>query len=294
MSEETLSAALDAVVNWPQPPQVHLTGGEPFLHFDLLLHGVREAASRWIACYVETSASWCVDEEETFARFRMLREAGLQAVLISCSPFHAEKIPPVRTLRAIRAVMEVFGGRGLIVYQAEYLNMIQRHDVDRPLPLSHYEQEFGREEAGRILWQGYGIISGGRSGYALGHLVPSFPAHSFENARCANEILHAHHSHFDLYGNYISGFCGGLSIGSWRDLQQVWEDFRSGRYPALIETLITKGPYGLCQYASEEFGYEPLADGYAGKCHLCVDVRRHLVARGEFAELLPRDFYEHI
>ena len=167
MSEETLSAALDAVVNWPQPPQVHLTGGEPFLHFDLLLHGVREAASRWIACYVETSASWCVDEEETFARFRMLREAGLQAVLISCSPFHAEKIPPVRTLRAIRAVMEVFGGRGLIVYQAEYLNMIRRHDVDRPLPLSHYEQEFGRDDwlyvintHGHHFWRTIGICPG--------------------------------------------------------------------------------------------------------------------------------------
>ncbi len=293
MSEETLSAALDAVVSWPQPPQVHLTGGEPFLHFDLLLHGVREAASRWIACYVETSASWCVDEDETFARFRMLREAGLQAVLISCSPFHAEKIPPVRTLRAIRAVMEVFGGRGLIVYQAEYLNMIQRHDVDRPLPLSHYEQEFSREEAGRILWQGYGIISGGRSGYALGHLVPSYPVQSFENARCENEILHAHHSHFDLYGNYISGFCGGLSIGSWRNLQQVRENFRSGRYPALIGTLITKGPYGLYQYAMEEFGYEPLADGYAGKCHLCVDVRRYMVDRGDFPELQPSGFYDH-
>jgi hypothetical protein len=294
MSKESLSAALDAVANWPQPPQVHLTGGEPFIHFDLLLYGVQEAVSRGIACYVETSASWCVDDDETVARFRTLRDAGLQAVLISCSPFHAEAIPPARTLRAIRAVMEVFKGRGLIVYQAEFLNLIQRHDVDRPMPLSHYEQEFGSEEAGRILWQGYGIISGGRSGYALGHLVPSYPADAFARATCASEILHAHHSHFDLYGNYISGFCGGLSIGSWRDLPQIISDFRSGCYPPLIDTLITDGPYGLCNYAMESFGYEPRAAGYAGKCHLCVDVRRHLVDQGESHELEPRGFYEHI
>lgn len=294
MSEENLSAALDAVVSWPRPPQVHLTGGEPFIHFDLLLHGVHEAVSRGIACYVETSASWCVDEQETIARFRTLREAGLQAVLISCSPFHAEKIPPVRTLRAIQAVMEVFGGRGLIVYQAEYLNLIQRHDVDLPMPLSHYEQEFGREEAGRILWQAYGIISGGRSGYALGHLVPSYPAETFARATCANEILYAHHSHFDLYGNYISGFCGGLSIGSWRDLPQVIEDFRARRYPDLIQILISKGPYGLSLYAMDKFDYETRSVGYAGKCHLCVDVRRHLVEQGEFPELQPHGFYEQI
>ena len=294
MSQESLSEALDAVASWPRTPQVHLTGGEPFIHFDLLLYGVQEAVARGIACYVETSASWCMDDQETVARFQKLREAGLQAVLVSCSPFHAEAIPPVRTLRAIRAAMEVFGGRGLIIYQAEYLNLIQRHDIDRPISLSHYEQEFGREEAGRILWQGYGIISGGRSGYTLGHLVPSYPADSFARATCASEILHAHHSHFDLLGNYISGFCGGLSVGSWRDLPQVISDFRSGRYPALIDTLIARGPYGLYLSARETFEYEERAEGYAGKCHLCVDVRQHLFERGEFPELQPYGFYEHI
>jgi hypothetical protein len=41
-----------------------------------------------------------------------------------------------------------------------------------------------------------------------------------------------------------------------------------------------------------DYGYEELPDGYAGKCHLCVDVRRHLVEHGEFAELRPRAFYD--
>ena len=282
------------MASWPRPPQVHLTGGEPFLNFELLLKGVQAASARGITCYLETSASWCVDEQETETRLRALQDAGLQAVLISCSPFHAEKIPPERTLRAIRATLEIFGGRGLIVYLAEYLDVIQRFGLERPTPLSRYEQEFVREGAQRILWQGYGIISGGRSGYALGHLVPRYPAETFQPARCADEILYAHHSHFDLYGNYISGFCGGLTIGSWRELPQVLDDFRSGRYPALVEILIQSGPYGLYQYASQEFEYTSLDDGYAGKCHLCVDVRRYLLERGEFAELQPRGFYEYI
>jgi hypothetical protein len=294
MSKDDLSAALDAVASWPRPPQVHLTGGEPFIHFDLLLHGVEQAVSRGIACYVETSASWCVEDQETADRFLTLREAGLQAVLVSCSPFHAESIPPIRTLRAIQAAMEVFGGRGLIIYQAEYLNLIQRHEVDRPLPLSHYEQEFGTEEAGRILWQGYGIISGGRSGYALGHLVPNYPAEVFQNARCANEILYAHHSHFDLYGNYISGFCGGLSVGSWYDLPEVLASYRDGRYSPLVKVLIEEGPYGLYQLACEEFQYQVQPAGYTGKCHLCVDVRLHLQKTGDFPELNPHGFYEQI
>lgn len=35
-----------------------------------------------------------------------------------------------------------------------------------------------------------------------------------------------------------------------------------------------------------------LPQGYAGKYHLCVDVRIHLVKTGDFAELRPLGFYE--
>jgi len=201
-----------------------------------------------------------------------MREAGLEAVLISCSPFHAEKIPPARTLRAVRASLEVFGSRGTIVYQPEYLKIIQLFDLDRPTSLSHYEETFGSEEAGRIL-------------------VPSYPMESFAETNCMRDILFAHHSHFDLYGNYISGFCGGLTIGSWRELPDVLDDFRVGRYPPLIATLIQHGPYGLAQ---EDYGYQPNPAGYSGKCHLCVDVRRHMVGTREFPELRPLPFYDHL
>ncbi|NIS82989.1 MAG: radical SAM protein [Anaerolineales bacterium] len=294
MSPQTLEEALDAVTLWSHPPQVHLTGGEPFLHFDLLLQGVQQAVVRRITCYVETSASWCTDEKEAVERFARLRDAGLQAVLISCSPFHAEKIPPARTLKAVQAALAIFGPRGVIVYQPEYLELIQRFDLDRPTPLTRYEEVFGDAALQRILWQGYGIISGGRSGYQLGRYVPRKPAESFRGMGCAGAILYAHHSHFDLYGNYISGFCGGLSVGSWRVLSQVLEDFQAGRYPSLIEELVERGPHGLYEMAQRRFDYRPLSEGYAGKCHLCVDVRRHLVEAEDFPELKPRGFYEHV
>lgn len=294
MSAAGLEGALDAVRTWPRPPQVHLTGGEPFLHFDLLEFGVRAAARRGIHCYVETSASWCVDEGKTLDRFSALRDAGLQAVLISCSPFHAETIPPKRTLLAVRAASEVFGPQRVIVYLPQYLELIQRFDLERPTTIEQYAATFGRESLQAILWQGYGIISGGRSGYQLGHLVHRSAPTGFAGMSCAGEILYAHHSHFDLYGNYISGFCGGLTIGSWRELAEVLQSFRAGRYPALIARLIETGPYGLFEYARERFAYEPLPEGYAGKCHLCVDVRRHLVQHAEFPHLTPAGFYTQI
>jgi hypothetical protein len=294
MSSETLREALDAVTYWSHPPQVHFTGGEPFLHFSLLMEGVHLAIERGISCYVETSASWCIDEEEVEERFIALRESGLQALLISCSPFHAERIPPSRMLRAVRVGLEVFGPHRVVVYLPKYLEIVKRFDVEHITPLSRYEEVFGAEGASRILWQGYGIISGGRSGYRLGHFVPKYPEEAFAGEKCMGEILHAHHSHFDLYGNYISGFCGGLTIGGWRELPQILDDFRAARSPQLIGVLIERGSYGLFELAQLEYGYKALPEGYTGKCHLCVDVRRHLVKEDEFAELRPLPFYEHI
>jgi hypothetical protein len=224
MSPQTLREALEAVAAWPRTPQVHFTGGEPFLHFPLLLEGVRIAVELGIPCYVETSANWCLDEAEAVERFRALREAELGAVLVS-----------------------------------------------------------------------------GRAGYELGHLVPRYPVDAFAHDNCAREVLFAHHSHFDLYGNYISGFCGGLTVGDWhersaersrRSLPQLLADFQAGRHPPLIAVLIERGPHGLFEMARDRYGYHPLAEGYTGKCHLCVDVRRHLARKGDFVR--PRGFYENI
>jgi hypothetical protein len=292
-SLENLRAALEVAASWNPAPQVHITGGEPFLHFELLLEGVAIAAELGLRSYVETNANWCTDGDEALARFAALRGAGLDAVLISCSPFHAESIPPVRTLTATHAALEVLGPERIMLYRPGYLQMLQCFGLERPIPISRYEEEFGTDAARRILWTGYGVISGGRAGYELGDLALRRGPEAFAGDSCAREILHAHHSHFDLYGNYISGFCGGLSVGSWRRLSEVIAAFRERRYPPLIEMLVQGGPHTLYAYAHEKHGYRPLGAGYAGKCHLCVDVRRHLVADGQYAELEPRQFYDH-
>jgi hypothetical protein len=107
---------------------------------------------------------------------------------------------------------------------------------------------------------------------------------------CRGEILFAPHSHFDLYGNFIPGFCGGITVGSWRDLEQVADNFHRGNYPELIDILIDQGPHGLLKLA-EKTGYTQIPEGYSGKCHLCVDVRAFLRNAGEYHELEPANFY---
>ncbi|MCP4542243.1 MAG: radical SAM protein [Chloroflexi bacterium] len=296
MSPNMLRQALETVLTWPQTPQVHLTGGEPFLHFPLLLKGTRMATELGIWVYVETSGGWCTDEVEAVERFSALREAGLQAVLISCSPFHAERIPPARTTRTIRAALEIFGSRRVTVYMSQFLEIMQRFsdDLERPTPLSRYEEELGLAGAHRLLWEGYHVVSGGRAGYELSYLAGAYPAETFAGTSCAGEALYAQHSHLDLYGNFIPAWCGGLTVGDWRDLAQVQDSFQKKSYSPLLKMLVEQGPYGLCEMAGERYGYQFRAEGYTGKCHLCVDVRRHLVEMDDFAELRPRGFYENL
>jgi len=294
MDPETVTEALLATKHWTHPYRVHLTGGEPFHNIPLLKHAIREASRLGIHHYVETNAFWCTSKEKAVTVFSELKSDGLEQILISCSPFHAETIPPSRTFAAIEAAIEVFGPEGVQVYLPHCVRQLQLFDPARTTPISRYVERFGLEKAGRMLWDGYYIIPAGRSGYRLGFLTRRWPAEHFRGDDCRREILFAHHSHLDLYGNYISWFCGGLTIGSWRRMAQLIQDFQHGRYPTLVHALIDRGPFGLYEMASSSFGYVQDPGGYAGKCHLCVDVRRHLCSVSEWPELQPKAFYSNI
>lgn len=292
MSPEVVREALDRTKKWGVPFHLHITGGEPFLNFPLLLYAVEEAVRSDIFCYTETNAGWCIDEKQVRKRFLALRQAGLGLILISCSPFHAEAIPPRRTLLAVALALEIFGPRRVIVYTGDWLDLIQRFSLDTAIPLERYVESFGLEPASLMFWEGYGLISGGRSGYRLSRFTARKTASAFRHENCCADILAAGQSHLDPYGNLIPGFCTGLSIGDWRSLPDLLAKIRRRCFSPLISLLIESGPYGLAEMASKEHHYRPLRGGYAGKCHLCVDVRRHLHAIGGFEELRPDGFYE--
>lgn len=294
MPVDEVRDALEATLYWERPYQVHLTGGEPFLKFPLLLDATEIAAKLGIRVYAETNAGWCVRADLVEKRFRALHQAGMRAILISCSPFHNESIPLEHTLLAIRKAQQIFGPHNTIVYMADWMQVMGSFGEDQPVPLEAYSQAFGEEEAGHMFWRGYRLISGGRAGYRLAHLTPKRRPQAFQNENCARELLYAQHSHFDLYGNFIPAFCGGLCIGDWHDLPTLITDFAEGDFPTLIHLLIEGGPYGLFKMAATKYDYSPRSGGYTGKCHLCVDVRRHLIEQDHFPELQPAAFYENI
>ncbi len=292
MTLDDVREAVEATKLWTHRFRIHLTGGEPFLDFDLLIRATEIVAKRDVPQFVETNASWCADGEEVREKFTALKNAGMGSILISCSPFQSETIPLSRVATAIKAAFEVFGAKSTTVYLPHCIDQIKAFSADKPVPLEAYIERYGEKRVGEMFWDEYGLIGGGRASYRLGHLTRRVGAEAFEGDNCFAEILFPHHSHFDLYGNHISWFCGGLSVGSWRELAQTTEDFEKGRFPVLIGLLVTRGPYGIFKLAEKEYGYSELEQGYTSKCHLCVDVRKHLLPTGEFQELRPAKFYE--
>jgi len=270
---------------------LHFTGGEPFLRYDLLLKGVELANEYKIpSTFVETNCYWCKNDEITTKRFKELKEKGLNGVLISVNPFMLEYIPFEMTERAIRICNQLFE-RNLMVYQAGYYTQFKNFEFKDTLPLDNYKRLVSLEDLKRSVE----ILQMGRAPYKLTDWYNKYPASYFFAESCAPELVRNWHIHVDNYGNYMPGYCGGLSWGKIKDIDKLCNNGIDLEEKLILKTLIFFGLEDLYGLAASEFGYEELEGGYISKCHLCFDIRKELVKKTDrFKELNPREFYFHL
>ena len=125
------------------------------------------------------------------------------------------------------------------------------------------------------------------------HLYVKHPPDYFLGESCQPPFLRSWHNHFDNYGNYLPGYCGGISLGNWRDLDQLLEQGLDLDEHPILDFLIKQDFAGLLRFA-RNLGYKVSKEGYVSKCHLCADIRKYLVAKQEFKELRPKEFYSHL
>jgi hypothetical protein len=209
-------------------------------------------------------------------------------MLVSVNPFILEQLPFERTERAIRIGREIFDGN-LIVYQAFFHSQFERLGVRGALSF----EEYMRRAEPHSLLENVELLPMGRAVYALSHLYRKYPAQQFFRESCSEELTRGWHVHVDNYCNYMTGYCGGISLGDARDIASICQGIDLNEHPilnALATDLKT-----LFELAAEESNYEQRGEGYISKCHLCVDLRRHIAQEtDEFQELRPREFYDHL
>lgn len=217
----------------------------------------------------------------------MLKLKGLKGILISVNPFYLEFVPFERTERAIRIAQEVFPGN-VMVYQVEYYHLFKRMGIKGKMRLWDYLR-LAREE----LAEGVELLLMGRAVYKLGEFYPKYPAKFFFNQTCQPPFLRNWHNHFDNYGNFLPGYCGGISLGDWRKLDELLKEGMDLSSHPILNFLVEQDFEGLFYFA-KEFSYEEIKGGYISKCHLCLDIRKYLIDKGDFEELRPREFYRYL
>jgi hypothetical protein len=239
--------------------------------------------------FVETNSVWCVDDQSTTDKLRRLREGGLKGIMISVNPFYAEHVPFERTERCIRISQEVFGQQNVMIYQLEYYRQFRRLGIRDTISIEQYA-ELARDDRflGRVE-----LFFMGRATSQLMAYYPTYPAQVFFDILCQPPLLREWHNHFDNYGNYMPGFCGGISLGSWLELDRLLEEGIDLEERPLLGFLTGGDMEGLFRFASD-LGYEEAERGYLSKCGLCTDLGQHLAAKGDFAELAPKEFYAHL
>ncbi len=265
----------------PHGCRVHLTGGEPFGKFDQLLELCTRARDAGLGplAKIETNAFWAEDAQDVRDRLMSLKAVGLEKLTISADPYHQQFVPIARARLAAEIAQQVFGPEHVQVRWRDWL--ADGCDTDK---LSESERtELFSEYAAATRDRDNGRASESLAGLREGKLVSEFA-----DSCCKEALLRSKHVHIGPDQIIMPGTCAGIILGragnsqdiagAWTELDNNWSKRQ------VIGTLATKGPVGLARKA-EAFGFM-LRETYASKCHLCWEVRKFLLEKGQASQEL--------
>jgi Radical SAM superfamily len=232
---------------------VYFEGGEPFLYYPLLLHGVRAASEAGFTVGVVTNSYWAESDGLADLFLAPLLGAGLKILTVSDDAFHWGEEADTPPKRAVAAA----GRLGL-----------DAGSICIPHPA---EDE--------------GVRFRGRAAHKLTEGRPTSPAESF--TKCPDEdFFDPGRVHLDGLGNVH--LCQGLVMGNFleRPLEEIVAGWNPRAHP-IAGPLTEGGPAKLAESIAPELSKSAFVDA----CHLCYTARR--VARERFpAELAPPGVYD--
>lgn len=287
MSPATMDRAIEALVAEPELQGIHIGGGEPTMNPHVLEAFIRKAVGAGLSIdYLETNGYRFPDPSEWIEFFQRLKAAGLERVMVSCSPFHQEKVPFRNTQACYLGAKRVFGDRAVFAYTGEMYELLLRMGEPGTRPLERFLDETGLADSPADLPRACAVIPSGRAPEALRFCYEAAPAEAFRDLNCRVELFDTTHFHIDGDGNLITGLCAGIAAAALPDLHPT---VAKETHPAFT-LLYEGGPYALLEAAVSRHGHAPRAEGYVSKCDLCLDARRALHATGDYPDLRP-DFY---
>jgi pyruvate-formate lyase-activating enzyme len=109
LSRDKIVSLIDeaAALNEDEAFKISLSGGEPFLEFELLADVVARAHRHGAEVTVVTNGYWATSHEKACSLLTRLKIAGLTHFAVSTSPFHQQFVKRKRVERVLNAAREV-------------------------------------------------------------------------------------------------------------------------------------------------------------------------------------------
>jgi len=250
----------------PNVKYVYFEGGEPFLHYPLLLRGAELCREYGFKIGIVTNCYWATTKRNALLWLEPLANIGVDDFSISKDEFHGSYECPEFTRNAYEAAKELGLPVGTIT-------------IDEP-KIEHPASTTGQRGAPVV---GGGVVFRGRAADKLTDGLPVTPLASFEE--CPHEELQEpSRLHIDPFGD--THICQGMSMGNVlkKGLVEVVSEYDHTEH-AICGPIIEGGPAKL----AEKYKVE-VQQGYVDACHLCFDVRRKLLEQFP-SELTPAQVY---
>ena len=263
MDRETIARILDQAGDLGTIEWIYFEGGEPFLYYETLLWGVRQAHRRGFRVGIVSNAYWAEDFPQAMEKLHPF--TGLvEDLSISDDAYHGCGELPGNTHIARRAASDL----GIPV---DFIS-VSGPDGSQ----AACAQSLSDADDGTVRYRG-------RAADKLAPLVRHQPWDRFD-ACPWEDLRQPERVHVDSAGNLH--ICQGLTMGNLLEtpLKQIMAGYDPDSHP-VIGPLLRGGPAALVRQYGLGHG-----KGYADACHLCYLSRRQL--RERFPDCLaPAQMY---
>ncbi|MFX1484934.1 MAG: radical SAM protein [Promethearchaeota archaeon] len=240
---------------------IYFEGGEPFLYYQTMLWGLREAKRRGFRTGIVTNSYWATSVEDAREWLRPVSEIGIDDLSISDDSYHYSETDENLAKYAHEAAMEL------------------------GIPVGTITIEDPQKDLKEIKWKGKPVVAGsvqfkGRAVEKLTDGLPRKPWTEFDE--CLDEdFTNPGRVHIDPFG-YVH-LCQGIALGNMKKtpLRDLITGYDPNTHP-ICAPLLQGGPAELVRKYDVEH-----EEDYIDACHLCYSARLKL--RDRFPEILAPD-----
>ncbi|MFX1419987.1 MAG: radical SAM protein [Promethearchaeota archaeon] len=248
--------------------EIGFFGGEPLLHFDLLVSLIEEVKRYDISKIgLPTNGYWGKNDLIAKKYALKLKEAGLNQIGFSVDAFHQEFI----SLDSVRVALKAAYDAGI-----EWIGLVAQNLGSKDEKNEFNDQTKKITDTLSKEFEFCQVINSELlvMGRAASQLTNYYSMTTIPSDKCLNFKFPMFM--IDPNGWIFHQSCQGISIGNAKEkyLSEIISEFNYRKHPIISKVVSKGGPQNLLEIAIEK-GYKPL-NGYADKCHLCFSTRNFL------------------